>query len=86
VSINTENVKGVAAAAIAEARKNHWTMAIAIVGIGAHLVYFERIQDTQTGSVDLATEKARTSSLFRRPTTVFEDGLAERAIAFEYCV
>jgi len=76
MSIGTENAKAVAAAAIAEAQKNHWTMAIAIVDTGAHLVYFERMQDTQTGSVDLAIEKARTSSLFRRPSRVFEDGLA----------
>ena len=76
ISISTENAKAVAAAAIAEAQKNHWTMAIAIVDTGGFLVYFERMQDTQTGSVDLAIEKARTSSLFRRPTRVFEDGLA----------
>ena len=30
---------------------------------------------TQTGSVDLAIEKARTAALFRRPTKVFEDGV-----------
>ena len=76
VSISTENAKAVAAAAIAEAHKNHWTMAIAVVDTGAFLVYFERMQNTQTGSVDLAIEKARASSLFRRPTRVFEDGLA----------
>lgn len=78
VSIATENAKALAAAAIAEAQKNHWTVAIAIVDTGAHLVYFERMQDTQTGSVDLAIEKARTSSLFRWPSRVFEDGLAAR--------
>jgi glc operon protein GlcG len=76
ISITTESAKTVAAASIAEAQKNHWTMAIAIVDTGGYLVYFERIQDTQTGSVDLAIEKARTSALFRRPTRVFEDGLA----------
>lgn len=76
LSISTESAKTVAAAAIAEARRNRWNMAIAIVDTGAHLVYFERMQDTQTGSVDLAIEKARTSSLFRRPTRVFEEGLA----------
>ena len=34
------------------------------------------MQDTQTGSVELAIEKARTAALFRRPTKVFEDGVA----------
>jgi hypothetical protein len=34
------------------------------------------LQDTQTGSVELAIEKARTAALFRRPTKVFQDGVA----------
>ena len=76
VSVSTENAKSVAAASIAEAQKNKWKMAIAIVDTGGYLVYFERMQDTQTGSVDLAVEKARTAALFRRPTKVFQDGVA----------
>jgi len=76
VSISTENAKKVAAAAIAEAQKNNFKDAIAVVDTGGFLVYFEKMQDTQTGSVDLAIEKARTAALFRRPTKVFEDGVA----------
>jgi glc operon protein GlcG len=76
LSISTENAKIAAAAAIAQARKNHWKQAIAIVDTGGHLVYFEKMQDTQTGSVELAIEKARSAALFRRPTKVFEDGVA----------
>jgi len=76
LAITTESAKLVAAAAIAEARSNRWTMAIAIVDPGGHLVYFEKMQDTQTGSVDPAIEKARTSALFRRPTKLFQDAVA----------
>jgi uncharacterized protein GlcG (DUF336 family) len=76
LSISTESAKNAAAAAIAEARKNNWKMAIAVVDTGGYLVYFEKMQDTQTGSVELAIEKARTSALFRRPTKVFQDGVA----------
>ena len=76
LSISTDSAKLAAAAAIAAARKNHWKQAIAIVDTGGHLVYFEKMQDTQTGSVELAIEKARTAALFRRPTKVFEDGVA----------
>lgn len=76
VSISTETAKKVAAAAIAEATKNNWKDAVAVVDTGGFLVYFERMQDTQTGSVELAIEKARTAALFRRPTKVFEDGVA----------
>lgn len=76
LSIGTESAKNAAAASIAEARKNNWQMAIAVVDTGGYLVYFEKMQDTQTDSVDLAIEKARTAALFRRPTKVFEDGVA----------
>jgi len=76
LSVSTESAKNAAAASIAEARKNNWKMAIAIVDTGGYLVYFEKMQDTQTGSVDLAIEKARTAALFRRPTKVFQDGVA----------
>jgi glc operon protein GlcG len=76
LSVSTESAKDAAAASIAEAQKNNWKQAIAIVDTGGYLVYFEKMQDTQTGSVDLAIEKARTAALFRRPTKVFEDGVA----------
>jgi glc operon protein GlcG len=76
VGIGTDAAKAAAAASIAEAKKNNWKMAVAIVDTGGYLVYFEKMQDTQTGSVELAIEKAKTAALFRRPTKVFEDGVA----------
>jgi glc operon protein GlcG len=76
LSVSTESAKKAAAASIAEAQKNNWKMAIAVVDTGGYLVYFEKMQDTQTGSVELAIEKARTAALFRRPTRVFQDGVA----------
>jgi uncharacterized protein GlcG (DUF336 family) len=76
LAVSTADAKSVAATAIAEATRNGWNMAIAVVDQGGYLVYFERMQNTQLGSVDLSVEKARTASLFRRPTRVFEDALA----------
>jgi uncharacterized protein GlcG (DUF336 family) len=76
LSIDIDNAKTAAAAAVAEAKKNNWRMAVAVVDTGGYLVYFEKMQDTQTGSVELAIEKARTSALFRRPSKVFQDGVA----------
>ncbi|HEY7334060.1 MAG TPA: heme-binding protein [Bryobacteraceae bacterium] len=76
VSISPDAAKKVAAAAIAEARKNHWEMAVAVVDTGGYLVYFERMQDTQLGSVQIAIEKAKSAALFRRPTKAFQDTLA----------
>jgi uncharacterized protein GlcG (DUF336 family) len=65
-----------AAAAIAEARKNNWAMAVAVVDTGGILVYFERMPDTQLGSVQVAMDKAKSAALFRRPTKAFQDTLA----------
>jgi uncharacterized protein GlcG (DUF336 family) len=71
--INNEQAKEAAAASIAEARKNGWRMAIAVVDPGGFLVYFEKIDGTQNASVSLAQAKARTSALYRRPSKVFSD-------------
>ena len=75
-SIVAEQAKTIAAAAIAEARKNQWTMAIAIVDTAGDLVYFEKMDNTQVGSVDVAIAKARSSARFKRPTKAFQDALA----------
>ncbi len=74
--INLEAAKKIAASAIAEARKNNWTMAVAITDIGGDLVYFEKMDGTQTGSVGVALGKARSAVLFKRPTKVWEDAVA----------
>jgi uncharacterized protein GlcG (DUF336 family) len=76
LSINAETAKKVAAPAVAEARKNQLTMAVAIVDIAGDLVYFERMDDTQVGSVDVAIDKARSAVRFKRPTKAFQDIVA----------
>lgn len=68
-----EAAKKIAAAAEAEARKNNWNVVIAVVDDGGHLIYLQRIDGTQTGSIDVAIGKARTAAAFRRPTKVFDD-------------
>ena len=75
-SITLEQAKAVAAPAIAEARKNNWTMAIAIVDTHGELVYFEKMDDTQQASVVVSQEKARSAARFKRPTKAFQDMLA----------
>src|ERR1700722_465347 len=76
IAIAPDAAKKIAAAAIAEARKNNWAMAVAIVDPGGYLVYFERMPDTQLGSVEVSIEKAKSAALFRRPTKSFQDTLA----------
>src|SRR5262245_33669952 len=75
-SVTIDQAKQVAAAALAEARANGWTMAVAIVDTAGLLVYFEKMDDTQLGSVAVAQAKARSAALFMRPTKAFQDMLA----------
>jgi len=74
--IALEMAKQAAAPALAEARKNNWTMAVAIVDAAGNLVYFEKMDATQTGSVAVAIDKARSAALFKRRTKALQDALA----------
>jgi uncharacterized protein GlcG (DUF336 family) len=74
--ITLEDAKKAMAAAEAEARKNNWNVAIAIVDAGASLILFEKIDDTQLGSVNVAIGKAKTAVGFKRPTKALEDLIA----------
>jgi uncharacterized protein GlcG (DUF336 family) len=76
LSITLAQSKKVAAAALAPAHTNNWTMVIAIVDPGGHLVYLEKMDQTQVGSVAIAQAKARSAAIFKRPTKVFQDRLA----------
>jgi glc operon protein GlcG len=76
LSINADNAKKAAAAALAEARKNNWTMAAAIVDTAGDLVYFEKLDGTQAASVNIAVDKARSAARFKRPTKALQDVLA----------
>ena len=74
--INGENAKKAASAALAEARKNNWNMAAAVVDPAGDLVYFEKLDGTQAASVNIAVDKARSSARFKRPTKALQDVLA----------
>jgi glc operon protein GlcG len=74
--VSLENAKKAAAPAIAEAEKNHWSMAVAIVDPSGNLVYYEKMDNTQLGSANVAIDKARSAALYKRPTKVFQDALA----------
>jgi glc operon protein GlcG len=75
-NVSLENAKKAAAPALAEAEKNHWNMAVAVVDTSGNLVYYEKMDNTQLGSANVAIEKARTAALFKRPTKAFQDVLA----------
>jgi uncharacterized protein GlcG (DUF336 family) len=74
--INLENAKKAAEPALAEARKNNWTVAVAIVNPAGILIYYEKMDGTQHGSAQVAIGKARSAALYKRPTKAFQDALA----------
>ncbi|MFZ0312145.1 MAG: heme-binding protein [Candidatus Korobacteraceae bacterium] len=76
LSISVNDAKKAAAPALAEAAKNNWKIAVAIVDPAGNLVYYEKMDDTQLGSANVSLDKARSAARFKRPTKAFQDALA----------
>ena len=74
-SVNVTQAKKIAAGAVAECQKNGWNVAVAIVDPHGSLVYYEKMEDTQYASADIAIGKARAAATYRRPTRVFADAI-----------
>ena len=70
-SVNTAAAKKIAAGVLAECAKNSWNVSVAVVDTHGFLVYFERMENTQYASNDIAIGKARAAATYRRPTRVF---------------
>ena len=74
--LTLEGAKAIAAAAEAEAVKNKWNVVITILDESGTPIYMQRMDGTQLGSVEVATQKAKSAFLFKRPTKAFEDAVA----------
>ena len=74
--MNLEVASKAVNAAMAEAKKNGWNLAIAVTTNGGHLVHFSRMDQTQFGSIAIAQHKARAAAKFKRPTKAFADAIA----------
>ena len=74
-ALTLEVAKQLAAVAESFAAKNKFTMVITIVDDGANVIYLEKMDETQIGSVEVALEKARSAVNFKRPTKAFEDAV-----------
>jgi glc operon protein GlcG len=74
--ISLDQAKKVLAAGEAEAQKNNLFVVITVVDTGGYVVATHRLDNTQLGSIAVAEDKARAAVLFRRPSKVFEDGIA----------
>src|SRR5207249_10576347 len=71
--ISLVQAKQVIVGAEAEAKKNSWSVVIAVLDSGGHLVMLQRLDGAQLGSIDVAKEKAYSAVLYRRPTKMFQD-------------
>jgi glc operon protein GlcG len=70
-AVDITAAKEIAARVVAECQKNSWNVAVAVVDTHGFLVYFERMENTQTASMDIAVGKARSAATYRRTTRVF---------------
>ena len=80
--ITLEAAKKMAAAGEAEARKNGWNVAIAIVDVSGGLILFHKLDETQAGSIVVAQGKARAAALFKRPSKAMEEAISGGKQAF----
>jgi glc operon protein GlcG len=90
-SVTVDAAKKAAAAALTEARKNNWLMAVAVVDTSGNLVYYEKMDNVQMGSARVSINKARSAALYKRPTKLLQDNLASggagvRVLALEGAV
>jgi len=82
LQLTLEDAKIIAAGAEAEAKRHQWPVVIAIVDDGGHLLFLQRLDDAQYGSIAVAIEKARAAIAFRRPTKIWEDHVAEGHVRY----
>jgi glc operon protein GlcG len=80
--LTLEDVRAIAAAAEAEAHKNHWAVTIAVVDAGGHLLWLQRLDGAAAISAEIAPAKARTAALGRRESKVYEDMINQGRTSF----
>ena len=80
--LTADDVKAIAAAAEAEAKKNNWAVTIAIVDDGGHLLWLQRLDGAPPTSAYIGPEKARSAAMGRRETKVYEDMINQGRTAF----
>ena len=74
-TVNPEQARKAVAAAMVEASKKNWPVAIAVVDNAGMRVAYERMDNTQTASVQVLIDKAASAAMYRRSTKVFQDAV-----------
>ena len=74
--LGLEDAKRMARAAQLRAQQDNWNVVIAVVDAGGHLICLQRMDGTQLASIEIAVKKARTSVVYKRPTSILEERVA----------
>ncbi len=77
-----DDLKRIAQACEAEARRNSWAVSLAIVDDGGHLLWLQRLDGAPPISAQIAGAKARTAALGRRESRVYEEMINQGRVAF----
>ena len=72
------DVHKMAAACRAEAEKNKWNVTVAIADDAGVLLYLDRMGGATATTAEVATMRAKTSAITRRPSKFWEDRVKER--------
>ena len=80
--LDLDAVKRIAAAAEGEAQRHAWTVSIAIVDDGGHLLWLQRLDGAAPISAHIAPAKARTAALGRRESRVYEEMINQGRMSF----
>ena len=81
-TLSLEAARVALAAAEAEAVRNNWRVAIAVVDEGGHTIALVRLDGTQSSSIHTAVEKARAATAWKRPTRLLEESVNQGRTAF----
>jgi uncharacterized protein GlcG (DUF336 family) len=68
----------ISAAALAEARRNNWIVAIAILDDGGHLLHFVRMDGASPANARIAVAKGRTAAESRRTSGEWQERIKTR--------
>lgn len=82
ICLTLADAKVIAAACEGQALKQGWAVSIAIADDGGHLLWLQRLDNAPLTSMDIATGKARTSALGRRPSKFYEEVVSGGRNAF----
>jgi glc operon protein GlcG len=81
-ALSQQDVQTIIAAADAEAAKNNWAVAIAVVDDGGHLMGLTRRDGVAPISGYIAPAKARTAALGKRESKIYEDIINQGRYSF----